>query len=415
MNYYSEIKTKLLNNEIYEKVKDYSKERHRVLTYFEIGRLLHEAGKHYGESIIKKYSERLSKELNSKYNERTLERMRQFYVVFSNSKWFPIESQIFLATNFNRENTLNKGDITIYDHKSSSLATILNNNQKSTQFATNSSLATLFESENTLNKGYFTNKEQKTSTLATLLNNNSKTSPAATNLSLATDLNSKNAINKDSLNIVEVETHPLATILTWSHYIELLAIKDINEIQYYVNICVQQRLTRNALRKKIKSKEYQRLPIKTRNKLIAKENLSIKDYVPNPILIKNTSNTDVINEKLLHSLIMEDISSFMKELGEGYSFIDSEYKIKIDDRYNYIDFLLYNYRFKCFVVIELKVTELKSEYVGQILKYMHYVDFNIKTIEDDKTIGIIICKRNNQFYLEYCSDSRVISREYKLV
>ena len=54
MNYYKEIKDKILNNEAYERIKDYSKERHRVLTYFEIGRLLHEAGKHYGESIIKK-------------------------------------------------------------------------------------------------------------------------------------------------------------------------------------------------------------------------------------------------------------------------------------------------------------------------------------------------------------------------
>lgn len=95
----------------------------------------------------------------------------------------------------------------------------------------------------------------------------------------------------------------------------------------------------------------------------------------------------------------------MKELGAGYSFIESEYKIKIGDRYNYIDLFLYNIKYHCYVVIELKVTE----YVGQILKYMNYVDQNIKTINEDKTIGIIICKKNDKFYMEYCSDDRIIT------
>ena len=112
---------------------------------------------------------------------------------------------------------------------------------------------------------------------------------------------------------------------------------------------------------------------------------------------------------------MEDITSFMRELGEGFCFVEDEYKIKIDDRYNYVDLLLYNIKYKCYVVIELKVTEFKSEYIGQILKYMHYIDKNLKTINEDKTIGIIICRKNNHFYMEYCSDERVISREYKLI
>ena len=65
--------------------------------------------------------------------------------------------------------------------------------------------------------------------------------------------------------------------------------------------------------------------------------------------------------------------------------------------------------------IELKVTELKKEHIGQIQTYMNYVDKNIKTIDEDKTIGIIICKKNNKFYMEYCSDDRIISREYEIV
>ena len=86
-NYYDEIKEKLLKNEIYAKVKDYSKERNKVLTYFEVGKLLSEAGKEYGNDIIGQYAEKLALEVGKKYNVRTLRRIRQFYNIFSNTKW----------------------------------------------------------------------------------------------------------------------------------------------------------------------------------------------------------------------------------------------------------------------------------------------------------------------------------------
>ena len=296
MNYYDEIKNKLIDNEIYSKVKDYSKERHRVMTYFEIGKLLYEAGSKYGESIIEKYSGKLMIEVGKIYNKKMLFKMRQLYTLLINEKVAPAVRQ-----------------------------------------------------------------------------------------------------------------------LSWSHCLILIPIKNIDEINYYINRVCYENLSKRQLEEIIKNNEYNRLSLETRNKLTAKDNIDIKEYVPNPILIKNKNNIEVINEKILHQLIMEDISSFMKELGSGYSFIESEYKIKIGDRYNYIDLLLYNIKYRCYVVIELKITEYKAEYVGQILKYMNYVDKNIKTIEEDKTIGIIICKKNNKFYMEYCSDNRIIAREYEIV
>ena len=89
--------------------------------------------------------------------------------------------------------------------------------------------------------------------------------------------------------------------------------------------------------------------------------------------------------------------------------------IKIGDRYNYIDLLLFNYEFNCFVVVELKVTELKKEHIGQIEFYMNYIDNNLKKLGQDKTIGIIICKKENKYVIEYCSDDRIIAREYELI
>ena len=102
----------------------------------------------------------------------------------------------------------------------------------------------------------------------------------------------------------------------------------------------------------------------------------------------------------------------MKELGNGFTFIDNEYPIKLGNRYNYIDLLLYNIRHKCYVVVELKVTELKKEHTGQIMTYINYIDRNIKTIEENNTVGIIICKQDNEYVIKYFSDDRIIAREY---
>ncbi len=83
--------------------------------------------------------------------------------------------------------------------------------------------------------------------------------------------------------------------------------------------------------------------------------------------------------------------------------------------YNYIDLLLFNYEYNCFVVVELKVTELKKEHIGQIQIYMNYIDNNLKKFNQDKTIGIIICKKEKKYIIEYCSDERIVTRKYELL
>lgn len=94
MNYYKEIKTKILETENYARIKEYSKERYKILTYYEIGKLLSEAGTEYGEKIIDQYSEKLKVEVGKKYNRRTLFRMKQLYNTFNNEKVSPLVSQL---------------------------------------------------------------------------------------------------------------------------------------------------------------------------------------------------------------------------------------------------------------------------------------------------------------------------------
>ena len=195
----------------------------------------------------------------------------------------------------------------------------------------------------------------------------------------------------------------------------MFSLTDNNEINYYAEQIEKRNLSKRQLEEIIKNSEYERLLIETKNRLMNSEKINVKDLVPNPILIRNKNNIEIITEKALHHLILEDIESFMKELGNSFSFIGNEYKIKIGDRNHHIDLLLFNVKFNCYVVVELKVTEFKAEYISQVQKYMNYIDKNIKETNNNNTMGILICRRENEFVIEYCSDDRIAVREYELV
>lgn len=203
--------------------------------------------------------------------------------------------------------------------------------------------------------------------------------------------------------------------LTWSHYIELLPLKNRDVINYYIDITIKNNLSTRQLRERFKNKEYERLDDKTKDKLINHEPFAVEDTIKNPIIIKNNLKCEEISEKVLQKIILDDIPSFLDELGSGFTFIRNEYPIRMGDNFNYIDLLLYNIDFNCYVVVELKVTELKKEHIGQIHIYMNYIDINLRKLNQDKTIGIILCKKDNRFIMEYCSDERIRVQEYELL
>ena len=169
--------------------------------------------------------------------------------------------------------------------------------------------------------------------------------------------------------------------LSWSHYRELLSLENIEEINYYIDITQKYSLGVRVLHEKIKNKEYQRLSDETKTKLINKEKLNVYDNIKNPIYI-NTYNDNFdkknIEEKALKSFILRDMENFLEQLGDGFYFRKSEYKIMIGNKPNYIDLLLFNSNYNCHVVVELKVTESKKNHLGQIQVYMNYIDEHIK-------------------------------------
>lgn len=114
-------------------------------------------------------------------------------------------------------------------------------------------------------------------------------------------------------------------------------------------------------------------------------------------------------------MILNNIDDFLTQLGNSFTYVGNEYKIKISNEYNYIDILLYNIMYHCYVVVELKTCELKKEHIGQIQVYMNFIDKKIKTNIDNDTVGIIICKKNRDYVIEFCSDKRIISREYRFI
>ena len=300
MDYYNEIKNEIIDIETYKKVKDYSKNKRELEGYYKIGKIIidaqgGESRAKYGDELIKDFSKKLVLECGKKYNERTLRRIRQFYLFFKNEKW-----------------------------------------------------------------------------------------------------------------------STMSTKICWSHFTELLSIKDNNKIKYYIRITEEHNLGVRELREKIKNKEYERLDDKTKEKLITKKETKIQDYIKHPIIIKNT-NYEEITEKVLEQLILEDIDNFLKELGEGYTYIGHQYKIKVDDTFNYIDILLFNIKFNCYTVVELKLTKLKKEHIGQIQTYMDYIDSEVKSIYHNKTIGIIICRENNEYVIKYCSNPNIYQTTYLTV
>ena len=291
--YLSNIKTEIINGNAKVAAKNYQINNVKLTMNYNIGRELVEAGKHYGEGIVKKYASILTKEFGSGYKEKDLYKIQQFYLLIQ--KVAPLERQ-----------------------------------------------------------------------------------------------------------------------LTWSHYKLLLPLKNVEEIKYYIHITKRDNLSKRALAERIKSNEYGRLSTETKESLLNKEELSIIQSVPSPIVLTPNKSYKVYTEKILQEIIFENIEDFMHQLGGGYAFIGREYKLNIGDKKNYIDYLFYNVVDSRYCVVEIKSREYKKSDYGQIKTYMNYIDEHLKNITQNSTIGIIITKSVNKFEAHYVKDNQVTIVEFKI-
>ena len=295
-NYLENIRSYIISEQARTIVRDYSANKSKLETYYKIGKELAEAGKHYGEGIIKKYSVDLKNEFWKSYGFTNLNYMRQFY------------NFVLTFPNF----------------------------------------------------------------------------------------------------------QPVVGNLTWTHILILLPLKNLDEIKFYINLAIRDNLSKRALADRIKLNEYGRLTPETKLKLKEEKEINQSEMVPSTIVIPSDKLKKELTEKVLEELVIKNISVVMKQLGEGYCFIESQYKINVGNKKNYIDLLLFNIKFNNYVVIELKAREFRKEDIGQIKLYMNYIDKEVKNITQNKTMGIIITKSVNKFEAYYVKDNQVTIVEFKI-
>ena len=303
MNYYNEIKNLIEEKEVNDKVRYLESNKETIKTYYEIGKLLIEAQggvekAKYGDRLIKKWSERLTKEYGNNYSYRNLNYMRKFYTYF-----------------------------------------------------------------------------KKVNTLCSQSN------------------------------------------LSWSHYRYLLKFENENERNYYINRCIQNNLSVRGLINEIKTKSFDRLSYADKNNIklvINKEtNLDIKDMIHDPIII-NIDGTKKISEKVIKKYILKELEHFFLELGCGFTFVGSEYKLSSNGKNYYADLVLFNTELNRYVVCELKLGEIKPGDIAQTKMYMMLINKSLKRTFHNETVGIIITRKNNRLVLEYISDPNIFVTTYRL-
>mgnify|MGYP004561143595 CR=1 FL=1 len=300
MNYYDEIKNYVKKAEIGRTIREANANKELVDCYWNVGRLLVEAqgGKEkakYGNELIKKWADTLSKEYGKGYNYTNLSRFRQFYLAF------PI-----------------------------------------------------------------------------------------------------------------VDT--VCPQLSWSIIRTLLPIVDTNKRNYYINLCIENNLSVRELKREIDNNSYERLEHKPDkiDIVVPTKVPSIANNFKNPILLKLKDN-EIKNESDLEKLIYSQLSYVFLQLGNGFTWVGNQYKISDGNKNYFIDMLLYNYVYNCFVVVEIKCRKLKKEDKGQVEFYMNLVDNFVKDASNNPTIGIIITKNQDKFIANFVRNEKIMPLTYELI
>ncbi len=206
--------------------------------------------------------------------------------------------------------------------------------------------------------------------------------------------------------------------LSWSHYRYLLKFDDENERNYYINRCIENNLSVRGLINEIKTDSFNRLSYadKKNIKLIGEREsneLRIEDMLHDPMII-NIDEEEKLSEKVLKKYILKELEHIFLEFGTGFTFVGSEYKATCNDKNYFIDLLFFNYKLNRFIACELKKDEVTAKDIGQTLNYMKVIDKTLKEPHHNKTIGIIISRKNNKLILDYVSDLDIFLTTYKL-
>jgi len=198
--------------------------------------------------------------------------------------------------------------------------------------------------------------------------------------------------------------------LSWSHYRTLLRVENVDARLWYIQECVEQNWSARSLERQINMLYYERLlsskdkkpVIDEANEKIKTLQTSSKDFLRDPYVLDflNLPYSSML-ESNLEQALMDNLQSFLLELGKGFAFVERQQKICTDDQDFFIDLVFYNFKLKCFLLIDLKLGKLTHQDVGQIDTYVRIYDKHRKGADDNPTIGLVLCSQKSEAIAKY--------------
>lgn len=214
--------------------------------------------------------------------------------------------------------------------------------------------------------------------------------------------------------------------LSWSHYLKLMRINDKNERKFYEIECLKNNWSVRELKRQFDSALYTRLILsrdKDKVKELSEKGLILekpKDAIKDPYILEfiGLPEHTRYSESDLEQELINKLEQFLLELGSGFTFVSRQKRISFDEKHFRIDLVFYNRILRCFVLIDLKIGEIKHQDLGQMQMYVNYYDREVRLEDENKTIGIVLCRDKTNAVVEYTlpeNNEQIFASKYHTV
>lgn len=214
--------------------------------------------------------------------------------------------------------------------------------------------------------------------------------------------------------------------LSWSHYLKLMRIDNVDERHFYEIEAVKNDWSLSELKRQYDSSLYERLSLSTNKDKIYRLALegqkveTANDVVKDPYVLEFLGLKELpeYSESELENRIIDNLQQFLLELGTGFAFIGRQVRFTFDEEHFMVDLVFYNRLLRCFVLFDLKIGELKHQDIGQMQMYVHYYDRRVKLVDENPTIGIVLCKNKNNAVVEMTlpeDNTQIFASKYETV
>lgn len=365
-----------------------------VYTYFEIGRMIVEdeqQGKEraeYGKQVLKELSLRLTAEFGKGFSVENLDRMRFFYKTYSLS----ISSTLLTKS------------------QSSSNQIITHTSSEESQKVEDTNETISRNSEDNIGNevGIAANMLRKSG------NDSIAQKPSAQLQPIVNEANTTSSIPLPKFN------------LSWSHYLKLMRIENPQERNFYEIECAANNWSLKELQRQFDSALYERLALsrdKEGIKQLAEKGQIIEkptDFLKDPYVLEflNLPEHHHYSESDLETAIIDKLEHFLLEMGKGFTFVARQFRMTINEKHFKADLVFFNRLLKCFVIIDLKIGELTHQDIGQMQMYVNYHDRVVKLPDENKTIGIVLCKDKSQTLVEFTlpeNNDQIFASRYQTI